>query len=83
MVNQVGKYIINLAKITKPLRDLLSKNSAWLLSEAQQKAFINAKNALVCAPALAIYDLAKETKVSADVSSFQGNDSNRAKICAS
>ena len=56
MVNQVGKYIPNLADITKPLRDLLSKNNAWLWTEAQQKAFDDVKKALVSAPTLALYD---------------------------
>ena len=70
MVNQVGKYIPNLADITKPLRDLLSKNNAWLWTEAQQKAFDDVKKALVSAPTLALYDPAKETRVSSDASSF-------------
>ena len=70
MVNQVGKYIPNLADITKPLRDLLSKNNAWLWTEAQQKAFDDVKKALVSAPTLALYDPAKETWVSSDASSF-------------
>ena len=70
MVNQVGKYIPNLADITKPLRDLLSKNNAWLWTEAQQKAFDDVKKALVSGPTLALYDPAKETWVSSDASSF-------------
>ena len=70
MVNQVGKYIPNLADITKPLRVLLSKNNAWLWTEAQQKAFDDVKKALVSAPTLALYDPAKETRVSSDASSF-------------
>ena len=70
MVNKVGKYIPSLADITKPLRDLLSKNNAWLWTEAQQKAFDEVKKALVSAPTLALYDPAKETRVSSDASSF-------------
>ena len=39
IVNQVGRYMKDLADMTKPLRDLLSKNSSWLWGEAQQQAF--------------------------------------------
>lgn len=70
MVNQVGKYIPNLADMTKPLRDLLSKNNAWLWTGAQQEAFNAVKTALVSTPTLALYDPAKETRVSSDASSF-------------
>lgn len=70
MVNQVGKYIPNLADMTKPLRDLLSKNNAWLWTGAQREAFNAVKKALVSTPTLALYDPAKETRVSSDASSF-------------
>ena len=30
MVNQMGKYLSNLAQTSEPLRDLLSKDTAWI-----------------------------------------------------
>jgi len=70
MINQVGKYIPKLADLTKPLRDLLVKESAWLWDEKQREAFQTIKEQLTTAPTLAVYDTASETKVSADASSY-------------
>ena len=39
MVNQMGKYLPNLAQTTKPLRDLLSKDSHWMWDRAREEAF--------------------------------------------
>lgn len=39
MVNQMGKYLPNFARISKPLRDLLSKDSSWIWDVTQKKAF--------------------------------------------
>ena len=69
MANQMGKYIPNLAQICKPLRDLLSKENAWIWHDPQQKAFEEIKKRLISAPVLAIYDPHLETTVSADASS--------------
>ena len=70
MVNQAGKFIPNLANLTKPLRDLLVKNSLWLWDHAQSDAFQAIKDKLSSPPTLAIYDTALETIVSADASSY-------------
>lgn len=64
MVNHMGKYIPQLASISKPLRDLLSEKSTWLWDVAQQEAFEKIKDALSSAPSLAIYDLSRDTSVS-------------------
>ena len=39
MVNQMGKYLPNLAQTSKPLRDLLSKDTAWMWDSAKKDAF--------------------------------------------
>ena len=39
LVNHLMKFCPNLAEKTKPLRDLLKKESAWLWGPAQQKTF--------------------------------------------
>ena len=38
-VNQLGKFLANLAQLTQPLRGLLSKSRAWQWGPAQQEAF--------------------------------------------
>ena len=39
MVNQLGKFSRNLAELTQPLRELLSKKNAWTWGHAQEDAF--------------------------------------------
>ena len=39
MLNQLGKFIPQLAEATKPLRELLSAKNQWLWSSSQQQAF--------------------------------------------
>ena len=70
MVNQIGKYLPNLAQTNKPLRDPLSKDTAWIYGSAQKDAFGTIKRQLVSTPILAIYDLQLQTKVIADASSY-------------
>ena len=70
MVNHVGKFAPNLAEITKPLRDLLKKESEWIWTIAHETAFQQVKTLLSTAPILQHYSPKKPTKVSADASSF-------------
>ena len=56
MANQMGKHLPNLAQTRKPLIDLLSKQSAWIWDDHQQKAFEEIKKQLTSAPVLVIYD---------------------------
>ena len=70
MVNQLGKFIPDLAEKTQPMRELLSKKNAWHWDQNQQKAFDEMKQALINSPVLAHCDVKAPKKVSADASSF-------------
>ena len=39
MANQLGKFTPNLAELTQPLRELLSKSRKWIWGPPQSKAF--------------------------------------------
>ena len=70
MVNQLGKFSQNLADLTQPLRQLLSKKSTGLWGPQQDLAFANVKAELVKPTVLALYDPQAPTKVCADASSY-------------
>ena len=70
MVNQLGKFSPNLAELTQPLRELLSKHNAWLWGPTQERAFTQVKEELSKSTTLTLYDPLAETKLSADASSY-------------
>lgn len=70
MVNHLTKYTPNLAEMTQPLLELLSKKNEWCWNPPQQKAFTNVKQVLTESPILALFDPKRETMVSADASSY-------------
>ena len=70
MVNQQMKFLPNLAEMTKPIRDLLKKDTEWIWDSPQKEAFDQLKHELASDEALALYDTEKETIVSADASSY-------------
>ena len=70
MTNYVGKFAKNLAETTKPLRDLLRKDTAWIWDEPQKTAFQTLKEKQGSAPVVIHNSADKETKVSADASSY-------------
>ena len=69
MVNQLAKFTPNLAEISQPLRELLSKRTTWCWDTAQESSFGLIKQELIRPPVLALYNLTAETKISADASS--------------
>ena len=66
MVNQMGKFSPNLAEKTKPLRELLKEDNAWLWGPPQREAFEEVKKVMTTAPVLALFDPTHDTVVSAD-----------------
>ena len=70
LVNFVGKFVENLAHEIKPLTELLRKDTPWVWECDQQMAFEKAKRLICRKPVLAVYDVNRATKVSADASGY-------------
>ena len=70
MVNQLGRFLPNLAEKDKVLRDLLSKKNHWYWGTEQRAAFDKLKTGLSSTPALTLYNPNSAIKISADASSF-------------
>ncbi|KAL5500080.1 hypothetical protein EMCRGX_G011580 [Ephydatia muelleri] len=70
MINQLSKFTPNIAELTKPLRELLSKKNEWTWNEIHQKAFSKLKDEVSTQPVLALYSPKLDTIVSADASSY-------------
>nr|XP_039248050.1 uncharacterized protein K02A2.6-like [Styela clava] len=70
MVNQLGKFSRNLADISKPLRDLLSKKNSWIWEQSQIDSFQKVKQECLSKKVLSLYNPNSATIVSADASSY-------------
>ena len=70
MASQLGKFSSKIAEMTKPLRELLTKQSAWVWGPNQENAFQKIKDKLSSNRILAWYDPDAETKISADASAY-------------
>ncbi|XP_015747739.1 PREDICTED: uncharacterized protein K02A2.6-like [Acropora digitifera] len=66
MVNQLAKFIPELASINEPLRQLLRKGNQFLWDQPQEKAFREIKQKLTSPDVLAYYDFSKRSVVPAD-----------------
>ena len=70
-INQLQKFLPNRAEVTHPMTALLSKKNSWSWGPEQIEAFRKIKTELTKYPkVLALYNLATETKLSADASSY-------------
>ena len=70
MANQLGKFTPNLAQLSQPLRELLTKSISWTWSLPQSEAFDLIKEELSKPTTLALYDPTAPTKISADASAY-------------
>ena len=70
VVNQMGKFVSNLAEKSQPLRELLVKDNQWVWNDPQRRAFEQIKQALTSSPILALFDINYDTVVSADASHY-------------
>ena len=70
MVNQLGKFLPNLADLTEPLRELLNVKTAWYWGQKQIDALNSIKEALCSSPILALYDPNLDILLTADASSY-------------
>ena len=66
MVNQLSKFLPELAIINEPLHQLLRKDQEWIWDSAQKDVFNAIKEALVSTLDLAPYDPKCQTIVAAD-----------------
>ena len=70
LANYLHKYSKNYAEQTKPLSDLLKKDTEWVWLKEQEDAFTSVKQSLVEAPVLALPDADKPFSVVCDASNF-------------
>ena len=70
MANQLGKFTPNLAQLSQPLRELLTKSRNWIWGPPQSDAFQCIKGELTKFTTLALYNPAAPTKISADASAY-------------
>ena len=66
MVNQLTKFVPNIAEKTKPIRELLHKDNKFVWGEIQEEAFKNLKTILTSTQVLAHYDNNKRTVLAVD-----------------
>ena len=68
MLNQMAKFIPNLAILNAPMRELLKEKREWMWGPAQEDAFSKIKNILTSTQTMAHYDPKLVTIVSTDAS---------------
>lgn len=66
MINYCGRFILNLAEKTKPLRTLITANRKWSWSTTEQTAFEELKESIVKNVSNVYYDIHKQTELIVD-----------------
>jgi REP element-mobilizing transposase RayT len=64
MVNQLNTFFPKITELTKPLRELIKVDNAWIWDTAQENAFQQIKHELASSGTLSHYDPNKESIVS-------------------
>ena len=72
MVNYLSKFAPNLAEVTSPMRQLLSKRSEFVWDFAQKESFAKVKDIITRSPGpvLAYFDPYKDTVLQVDASKY-------------
>ena len=70
MANQLGRFAPQISEMSQPLRELLSSKNCWSWGPVQQNSFESIKTLLSDTPTLVLFDPQKDTKVTADASSY-------------
>lgn len=68
MITYLDKFCKDLTVITRPLRDILKQNAAWVWDKQQEKALCALKTAISSLPVLKLFDLSKPLVVLVDAS---------------
>ena len=66
----MSKFSSNLAELSQPLLELLSPKKAWIWGQPQVQSFEKLQAEIATPRVLSHYDVAADTKISADASSY-------------
>ncbi|XP_064482891.1 uncharacterized protein K02A2.6-like [Ornithodoros turicata] len=70
MATYLGRFVPHLADLLRPLTEMLSDKREFTWGPPQEDAFLRWKQLLSTPPVLGVYDVNKETTVSADASAY-------------
>jgi hypothetical protein len=70
MVTYLEKFCKNLVNLTRPLRDILKKDAAYIWDNQQKQAMANLKSNISSLPVLRLFEISQPVVVSVDASQF-------------
>ncbi|GFS36678.1 transposon Tf2-6 polyprotein [Nephila pilipes] len=68
MVNFLSKFILNVSKVTAPLREIIHENVEFNWGKEQELSFVNIKELLAKAPILKVFSASEEILIQCDSS---------------